>query len=143
MEYIMENASKALIMAAEIMLGIILISIFVLMYAAWSRFSSNINNNIQDTRINEFNSKFIIYDNRTDLTAHDVVTVASMANEYNLDKDIDSYKIKITGGVVGNKFMENIPEFLNNNSNQKFTLKIIKYNDKNKIVQTINITKTP
>lgn len=139
----MENASKALIMAAEIMIGIILISIFVLMYYSWSNFSNTINSNIQDTKINEFNSQFTIYDGRTDLTVHEIVTVVSLANEYNLGLEDDSYKIKIVGNGISsiNAVMSNVPDFINNNQNQKFTLKITEYNDKNNIIQTIRITK--
>ncbi len=55
---IMENASKALIMAAEILLGIILITIAVLGYTSWSEFSKNIHTNIENRNIQQFNTKF-------------------------------------------------------------------------------------
>lgn len=139
----MENASKALIMATEILLGIILISIFVLIYYAWSNFSGNINSKIEDTKVNEFNTQFVSYNGRTDLTAHDIVSIVSLANEYNLGIEDDSYKIKIEGNGIPSiqAVMNDIPNYLNKNENSTFTLKIKGYNNKNSIIEKIEIRK--
>ena len=46
----MENASKALIMAAEILLGIILITILIGAYYAWNNLAKNINKNMKQQK---------------------------------------------------------------------------------------------
>lgn len=110
----MENASKALIMAAGILFGIILITIFVFAYYSWSNFSKNINQNIEDTNIIKLNSQFIVYDGRNDLNAHDIITILNLINDYNQDKEDDGYKIKIKGNAVINinTVINNIPKFI-------------------------------
>lgn len=139
----MENASKALIIAAEILFGVILISIFIFLYYVWNNFSGNINSKIEDSKINEFNAQFISYNGRTDLTAHDIVSIVSLANEYNRNIEEDSYKIKVEGNGISSiqDLMSNIPDFINTNQDQKFTLKIVQYNGKNRIIEKMNITK--
>lgn len=139
----MENASKALIIAAEILIGVILISIFVLIYYAWGNFSGNINSNIENNKIKEFNAQFVAYNGRTDLTSHDIVSIVSLANEYNLGIEDDSYKIKIEGNGIPSiqAVMNDIPNYLDKNENLTFTLKIKGYNNKNSIIEKIEIRK--
>ena len=118
----MENASKFLITAAEILIGILLLSILVFAFYFWGDFSRGVDKNIKDNEINEFNSKFHVYNGRTNLTAHDIVTIVSLANDYNQDMEDASYKIKIEGNVLteGNintttnitTFMSKIPTFI-------------------------------
>ena len=109
----MENASKALIMAAEILFGTMFIAACVFAYYSWTNFSKGIDQNIEQTNINEFNSQFVVYDGRTDLTAHDVVTILNLIREYNLDKDV-GYTINVTGNAVTNinTVINDIPKFL-------------------------------
>ena len=139
----MENASKVLIMAAEILFGVILISILVLMFYAWGNFSNNINSKIQETKINEFNIQFVSYNGRTDLTAYDIVSIVSLANEYNIEVDEESYKIKIEGNAISSiqALINDIPKFIKDNQDKTFTLKITQYNNINSIIEKIRITK--
>lgn len=137
----MENASKALIMAAEILFGVILISIMVLGYHYWSNFSNNINKNIELKNIQEFNSRFLIYDGKTNLTAHDVISIVSLVDEYNKDRD-DYNKIKVEGTITNiNTVINNIPKFIEDNENNKFSLNVVKYQEKSGIVSNIKIMK--
>ncbi len=145
----MENASKALIMAAEIILGILILVIIILGYHSWSNFSKNINQNINQTRINEFNSKFLGYNGRTDLTAHDVVTIVNLANDYNIDSETGEekdagYKINVNiTGASGNATMNGIKnnniQFITKNEYKRFSMTNIDYDQKTGIVKTINI----
>lgn len=131
----MENASKALIIAAEIMFGVILLTMFLLMYFAWSNFSGTVDNNLRDVEINKFNSQFQVYNGRNDLTAHDVITIMNLAEEYNKKVENDpAYTITVTGVSVGDKL-----EFIQDNINKKFKINSIYYNNKTKLVKTITI----
>ncbi len=135
----MENASKALIITAEILIGVILISILVLAYYNLNSFADSINYNIQDKNINQFNSQFTVYEGKTNLTAHDILTIINLVNEHNLNNIDEIYQIKITGNTIKN--IENIidSEFIMDNQDKKYTVNKITFNDKTKLVKTINI----
>lgn len=108
----MENASKALIMAAEILIGIMIISLGVYIFNMFAEFSQQRYQEIEDTQIAEFNERFYkYYGTKTDdagnvvpieCTIHDIVSLANFAQKHNLENDLiesqssgtDSYKIK-------------------------------------------------
>lgn len=79
----MENASKALIIAAEILIGVILLTLLVYAFYSMASFSKSVNENIDVKNISEFNAQFEIYNGRTNLTAQDVITLGNLAKEYN------------------------------------------------------------
>lgn len=137
----MENASKALIMAAEILLGVIFLSLFVLAYFGWETFANKINTNLEQTEIQEFNDKFFAYEGKTNLTAHDVVTIVSLAHEYNNDIVDTSYQIKITGDAIRSipKVMSNVSNYIKSNQDKRFKVVNITINDYTKKVEEIEI----
>ena len=57
----MENASKALIMAASILLGVMIISVGVALFNSFVGFSSDITNEIEKKKIEQFNLQFLKY----------------------------------------------------------------------------------
>ena len=56
----MENASKALIMAGGVLIGILIISLAVYLFADFGSTSAQINAQNSQKQITEFNSKFTI-----------------------------------------------------------------------------------
>jgi hypothetical protein len=78
----MENASKALIMAAEILLGVLLLTLMVLAFRAFGAFSETVDTNIQKKLVSEFNVDFEKYRGETTITAQDVISIANLAKEY-------------------------------------------------------------
>ena len=143
----MENASKALIMAAEILLGIILLTICVGAYYSWNNLASDINKDIELTKIQEFNRTFTIYDNSLDskahdLTTHDLISILNFVKEYN--KQVDDYsKVVITSnfGIDSNTQINNMSEFISKNEGGIFSLNILKYNEVSGRVKEIKLTK--
>lgn len=86
----MENASKALIMAASVLLGVMIISVGVALFQSFGGFSKSITNEIEKNKIAEFNSQFLKYYNGdTELTAHDVVTLANLAHKTNIEQEVE------------------------------------------------------
>ena len=102
----MENASKALIMAATVLLGLMIISVGVALFNTFSEFSRNTLEKVEETKIAEWNNQFLKYygtvwiydkDKNKDIqssikvTAHDIVSVANLAKQnnenYELTKD--------------------------------------------------------
>lgn len=80
----MENASKALIMAAGVLIGILILSLAAYLYVDFGSSAAKINSQMEEQQISQFNSKFTSYEGQKGLTIYDVITVASHARENNL-----------------------------------------------------------
>ena len=89
----MENASKALLMAAEILVGIMIISIGVYLFNSLGQYSAETANEIEETQIASFNQQFLRFygmsssDGETlepvHCTIHDIVGLANLAKKLN------------------------------------------------------------
>ena len=95
----MENASKALIMAAEILIGVMIISIGVYLFNTMGEYSAETTAEIEATQIATFNQQFYKYYGTTGLdnggniepircTIHDIVGLANLANKLNIQNGI-------------------------------------------------------
>lgn len=78
----MENASKALIMAAGILIGILIASLFAYEMIEMTRVGNAYKHEIDQKSIDEFNARFAKYLGVT-LKVQDVVTLVGFADEYN------------------------------------------------------------
>ena len=72
----MENASKALLMAAGVLIGLMVISLGVYLFTQFGGTSAQIHNNIEESQIAQFNSQFTAYQARDNVTIHDIVSMA-------------------------------------------------------------------
>ena len=79
----MENASKALLMAGGVLLGILILSLAVYLFSNFGGASSRIHDNIEENQTAQFNSQFTKYVGNENVTIHDVVTMANLATENN------------------------------------------------------------
>lgn len=79
----MENASKALIMAAEVMIGVLVLSLMVYLFISFGSNSAQINEQMDETKLAEFNSQYDKYNGKNDVTIYDIVTLANLARENN------------------------------------------------------------
>ena len=57
----MENASKALIMAGGVLIGILIISIGVYIFSSYAKYSSNAYDQMETAQIEQFNNQFLKY----------------------------------------------------------------------------------
>lgn len=107
----MENASKALIMAGSILIGILIMSLAVYLFVDFGTTSAQINEQNAQTQIAQFNSKFTSYQSRDDITIYDIITLAAYAKENNKYYDNDNaYKIVVKIGnneIQGNTDEQN------------------------------------
>ena len=92
----MENASKALIMAAGVLIAVIVLSLFAYLYFTFNQATKDNIKQMEQSKITSFNSKYLAYDGREDLTYYDIANIATMAKNDNEDSD---EKIRV---VVGN-----------------------------------------
>lgn len=94
----MENASKAFIMAAEVLVGVIIISIAVYLFTMFAQHSQETYEKMSEAQISQFNSQFLKYygSNLNEegqsipitCTAHDIITVANLAQQNNAQYDL-------------------------------------------------------
>lgn len=85
----MENASKFLLMAASIMLGLMLIAVFIYVFRAGAKTNESYESNQANLMLEAYNSKFEIFD-RQNNTILDLVTVLNLAYDVNKSVDYDS-----------------------------------------------------
>lgn len=91
----MENASKALILMAEVLIGVLLLTLMIYTFNRMGAFSAEIDSNISEETLHEFNVRFEVFNKRKDLTAQDVITLGNLAKDYNKTQEGEADKWKI------------------------------------------------
>ena len=146
----MENASKALIMAGIILIGILLIALMVYFFNSVSGLRKSYDDNISTTRMVEFNTKFTKYnitqkqyeesDGKNYVRIYDIITLGNLAKEFNKDfeeGDSDYIEIKINGvdeNISNNSSAENNDLLKNyNNAEHKFVSTSVEYSSSGRI----------
>lgn len=96
----MEDAVKALLISAGVMIGVMIISLGVTLFSSLSQYTDNAQVQIEENALQKFNEQYTKYINCADtpatapleftLTIHDVVTVANIAYENNKKYGLDS-----------------------------------------------------
>lgn len=90
----MENASKALLMAATILISVMLVSLATYLFATFGNYSKNINDNINQKTKQEFNAQFTKYETSETgepCTVYDIVTIINLAK--NCNDQYEEYQI--------------------------------------------------
>lgn len=100
----MENASKALLMAAGVLLGILLLSLMITLFASSSSLSRSYEETKQAEAIQQFNSNFTKY-LKKDLTIQEAITILNFARSVGIN-DIDDN----SGGGLVDALMESGPD---------------------------------
>jgi hypothetical protein len=147
----MENASKALIMAGGILVGILVISLAVYLFADFSRTAADINSQNEQQRIVEFNSKFTTYDTYKDkdgnwqITIYDIISLAGYAkenNDYYSESPDEQISVNIQSSPKTNNVQTHLNEYTKlisnyaytaNGSLRKFSCESIEYNSNGKV----------
>ena len=80
----MENASKALIMAASILISVMILSTAVMLVRMFGNFGNETAEKLYANKLQEFNAQFTKHIN-TKVTAHDIVTLANLAYQNNIE----------------------------------------------------------
>ena len=78
----MENASKALMMAGGVLIGIMVLSFMVFMLRKGGSMSAEYDSQISDNELAKFNSQFEFYD-KDNNTFFDIITVSNLAYDIN------------------------------------------------------------
>jgi len=143
----MENASKALLIAAGTLIAVLILSLFVYLYIQMNSFSHTYNSRIASQKLHAFNVQFEVYNGRDDLTPQDLVSVANLAKEYNDKNNLsngDNRFIKVTVSINGypvDLINQNKFEFMQQYSNDRFKCNRLQYNTETEKVNEIQFTK--
>ncbi len=78
----MENAAKALIMAASVLIAIVIISAFILMMSNLTSYQESSYQSNLSAQIAEFNNQFVTYD-RSDIRGSDMISLMNRVSDYN------------------------------------------------------------
>lgn len=109
----MENASKALIMAAGILIGILIISLGVFLFVNFASTSTTLHAKIKQEQIDQFNAQFTSYEAKDDNTIYDILTLVNLAknnnNYYELEKSEEG-NYYITISKTNNSNLEKLSE---------------------------------
>jgi len=103
----MENISKALIMAGAILIGILILSFLVYVFAQYNNFTSSQSRKEENRQIAEFNQQFEQYKKDRGWRASDMATVINSARNNNERYDLTSadranryyVEVKVTAGL--------------------------------------------
>ena len=141
----MENASKALIMAGEILIAVLVLSLAGVLIVRFGKFSSERNDKLVQNKTDEFNNKFYSLSGRINITADEIASLINYVKENNDYYEIDNYDIEnqntqyyadveildngnyrkgflkhYGSGVSKNDFKNDINAFLNDYNNELF-----------------------
>lgn len=75
----MENASKALLMAGGVLIGIIILSVLVYAFRTGGNFATTTDDVMNEASLAKFNSQFTMYEGKSNLTVHDVLSIMNLA----------------------------------------------------------------
>ncbi len=84
-----DNASRALLMAAEVLIAMLVVGLGVFLVIRMGTFSRNMNTEMDEQRIAQYNENFYQYSGRVDITAQEIVTMINLAKEQNDAREIE------------------------------------------------------
>ena len=79
----MENASKALIMAGGILIGLLILTLMITLFMSSSELTNTYQRTKQTEEVQQFNVNFIKYIGRN-LTIHEAITISNFSVENNV-----------------------------------------------------------
>lgn len=96
----MENASKALLMAGGVLIGILILTLAVYLFMSFGAQSEEMHDRMADHQLTEYNAQYTIYDGRNDITIYDIISLANLAYEnnqkyMNYNTYEEEYKVKV------------------------------------------------
>lgn len=112
----MENATKALLIAGGVLLGVLIVSLGVYLYYALGGYITGTQERMEANAKHKFNTQFLKYIDSTELTIQDVITVANLANQNNMEHGLTapdegfSYYVTVNANLNGNGMQRNIEQ---------------------------------
>lgn len=148
----MENATKALLIAAGVLIAVMIISAAIYLFVNYSEVVYNHEQNRAAQNQVQYNNKFEKFVDKT-LTPQDVITIVNAAKDYNERIAINPIQVSINGTASNaiqyfywsndpNKNAEKINEFINEKTGESYEYEIDKIDkDSNNVIEKIIIKK--
>lgn len=134
----MENATKALLIAAGVFVAMIAISIGVYLNIVFSNHTDEYNKTISSVELQKYNSKFLVYVGRDDINAQEIVSIVNLAEEYGgrVKIYLGNTQIRFTSSDTQEEFLkENQYDSFSCASNTSNSNPNPKYNSDGKIIR--------
>lgn len=80
-----ENASKALMITAGVLIGVMILSLGVFLYHALNTYTTSTQERMEFNAQSKFNAQFTAYVNNPSIRIQDIITVANLANQNNIE----------------------------------------------------------
>lgn len=128
----MENASKALLIAGGVLISILILTVGVYLYTAFSGQGKEYKTLISTIEIQKFNSDFEVFNGKTNVTPYEIATAVKLAEEYKGYIQIDVYNKN-----GSKKNIDKSEDFIQEFINSIFSCKSIEYNDEGKITKLV------
>lgn len=90
----MENASKALLMAAGVLMAVVILSLAAYLFGTFSSSTAEMQKDMERAEIQNFNNQFYAYNGKDNLTIYDVYTVVNLARNNNEKHELVGEGIK-------------------------------------------------
>jgi len=104
----MDNAADALYIAVGILIGLIILSVGVILFSTYSNIGEAYELEQSKEAIAKFNSKFTKFEDRTNITTQEIVSIHNFIKEYNAENDAN-IQIEYPTGIT-NRDLEFIKE---------------------------------
>ena len=142
----MEDASKALLMAAGVLIGILILSLGVYLFTTFAAYSKITADEYDFQRVQQFNNQFLKYEDKTSNTIYDVVSIINSAKENNIQDNGIYIKVSFNNKEYEKKSQEDLEELIkasiitNETNLQKYTVKC-EFSDNTGYINKVIITK--
>ena len=124
-------------MAAEILVGVLLLSLMATLFYIFTNYQAEITSNQAQKDLYQFNAKFEGFKDK-ELTAQDVLSIYNLAKDYNSKFDGEvRVSVKVQG--VTSKEITVSSEFLNADNKKTYEISNIGYNEADGKIKLINI----
>lgn len=109
----MENASKALIMAAGVLIGVLILSLAAFLFLDFGVTSESVYSQMENQQLTQYNAQYTVYSGRKDITIYEIISIANLAKENNdYYKDYtdyeDAYKVQVS--LIGTLWTPNFQD---------------------------------
>ena len=132
----MENASKALLISAGVLIAILLLTLFSYLMRQMGNSTSGIYSNLSQHEISEFNQKFLNYEGRDNLSIQDVVTIINLAKDNNEKLNRPTIiEIKVDGSDWSDKTLDVVKQ----NLDKTYTCSNVNINQSTLLVKEVII----
>ena len=72
----MENASKALIMAAGVLIGVLILSLAAFLFLDFGATSESVYSQMENQQLTQYNAQYTVYSGRKDITIYEIISIA-------------------------------------------------------------------